>query len=244
MKNSKTLTYAGVIAALVAVSYLYSQRKESESEGSFIAPPGKANSLAGDTTSPIPLSDPQLQAAIKQKIKFIVRNDNLREAAYEAQGVRKGIFSGLQYGNGIRQALAASLPDGNPNNVPVIPVSYDRTYSDRLELIQNLQDYGRINDTVGTEAARQQWQSASDMGDAGFSFWPPNMVQLIDQGAFFVSGPKDKDKSERYDSWSKDMKKLSENLLTANRKAGDALEQAAITQLIDDGWKIVGFSYS
>ena len=78
---------------------------------------------------------------------------------------------------------------------------------------------------------------------AGLSFWPPDLESLLLEGVFFNAGPADKNRSEEYDSWSRDVKVLAENLIEANRKAADAIREKAISQLRGRGWRLEGYDF-
>jgi len=251
---TSTIKIFGLIAAVVAVYWFYLKDRDASKSSFDLVPapplpaPPTADAPGTETTaepSPIlPLTNPQVVAAIRTQTAAIYGNELEREVVYDAKSVRDGIFTGLLYRNGIRRALNSALPSGNANRIPVIPPTVDREYQDRLELITELTAMEEMDGRREWSEVQQTWRQAADMGAvAGFSFWPPDMVQLIDEGVFFVSGPADRNKSERYDSWSKDVKTLAANLMTANRKAEDAIRNKAIQQLRGRGWRLEGYDF-
>lgn len=239
--------------AVFAVYWFYLRNQDEIKSGTagVPAPPLPApvvTAPGGNTAEPtpiLPLSDPQVSAAIRQRFTAIYNDESLRESIYDQENLREGVFSGLLYRIGIRRALTSSLPSGNPNRVPVIPSSVDTEYTDRLELISELETMDVMDRRRDWSEVQQIWRQASDMGAAaGFSFWPPDLLALLDEGLFFNAGTGDRNKSEEYDSWSKDVKQVAVNLIAANQKAEAAIRARAIQQLLAGGWRLEGFSFN
>jgi len=250
MKAPKLSTIVGALL-LVAVFVWYTRKNNAEQLPPVEPPPlPPAPNGGGDSeTAPAPILDPDSSPAIEAintRIVSIYRNDQTREDIYAANGVRNGIFDGIQYRQGMNAVLSAVLPDRNPLNIPVIPVDINREYQQRLTTLQDVNGYESITASSGDQVAKQTWANASDMGSAGFTFWPSNPVidGIMNQGLFFVSGPADRNQSERFDSFTTDLKRLAKNLNEANRKAGDALRLRAIQDLRSAGWRFVGFDFA
>jgi hypothetical protein len=248
----KTTTSVILVLLLVGGLFLFTSSKrppnQVSSEDTVPLPPESEDTQQTEQTrepSPIlPLSNPQVTMAIRTQSAAIYANEEERESLYSINNVREGIFAGLNYPVGIRRALATELPTGNPNLLPVIPKEVDREYSDRLQLITELTSMEAMDRTREWPSVKRTWKTAADMGImAGFSFWPPDLESLLLEGVFFNAGPADKNRSEEYDSWSRDVKVLASNLIEANRKAADAIREKAIAQLRGRGWRLEGYDF-
>ena len=221
----KTTTSVILILLLVGGLFLFTSSKrppnQVSSEDTVPLPPESEDTQQNEQTrepSPIlPLSNPQVTLAIRTQSAAIYANEEERENLYNINNV---------------------------NLLPVIPKEVDREYSDRLQLITELTSMEAMDRTREWSSVKRTWKTAADMGImAGFSFWPPDLESLLLEGVFFNAGPADKNRSEEFDSWSRDVKVLAENLIEANRKAADAIREKAIAQLRGRGWRLEGYDF-
>jgi len=172
--------------------------------------------------------------AINARMKQIHPTDRGRQLIAQSQ---QDPYTGLAWKTDFKNAMASIF--GNAYNVPVLPSVVDARYTQFLEGIKDqpkgIEELDRQGDF---NRALQIWQNALDFGE--FSFWPANLAQQIEQGAFKASGPADKNRSQRYDVFSKDAQKFAANMLTLQRQYQEALKKAAIQDLRAKGWKFQG----
>lgn len=176
--------------------------------------------------------------AIRARMRELDLYGGSKQAVIGRYGVLENLLSGVQYRSGVNSVL--NLLFGNVLNVPLYPAS-NSAYTSQLQAIKDTQGFESLTSNAGgnTATALQVWQTALQLPN-GQTFWYPGIEQLIDAGQFGKRGPADKNKSERYDAYTRDMQKVAENLLIASRKYEDALRQQAITDLQSSGWKFTG----
>lgn len=256
MKSPKLSTMIGGLLLLAVLYWFITKRNQPEELPAAqapplpIAPPGSNGTTSTGSPSTVPILDPDSSPAleaINNRVLSIYSNQSAREAVYTANQIRAGIFDGIRYRQGIIAVLSEVLPDRNPLNIPIIPPAINLEYQQRLKTLQEVNGYEAIvRNSSNDVSAKQTWANASDMGSAGFSFWPakPVIDAIMNQGLFYVSGPADRNQSERFDSYTTDLKRLAKNIEEANRKAQDALRTKAIQDLRAAGWRFVGFDFA
>lgn len=177
-------------------------------------------------------------AAIQARMRELGLYASSRQNIISQYGVLDNLLSGVTYRSGTNSVL--NLLFGNVLNTPLYPAS-NGAWTAQLNSIKDTQGFEELTANAGGNPATafQVWQTVLQLPD-GRSFWYPGIEQLIDAGQFGKRGPADKNKSERYDAYTRDMQKVAENLLIASRKYEDALRQQAIQDLIGSGWKFTG----
>ena len=239
--------YFVLIAAVILVAYLYSKRTKTatDDESSQAPPPAApppgapAAPTTGATTPAILASEEPAKSAIRRRA-IELYNSNRREEIFATNNTRENIFSGLQYKGGVKTVLAQELPSGNADQFPIIPVMVNPQYLQRLEALKDLEGYEAMNRRGQGTLAAQIWGNALNFSEVGGpNLWPSNLRDILNAGLFFVSGPADRDKSERIDSYCVDMQKLCSNAAAAVRSAESHFIAQAIQDLNNSGWRIV-----
>lgn len=243
--NEKELARYGILGlAVAALIYLFVwARKKGKLPGADVAGanilpvvprPPQTGSDNGTVSILYDIDTGEGRAAIEARMKQIHATDRGKQLIAQAS---QDPYTGLAWKTDFKNAMASIF--GNAYNVPVLPEVVNARYRQFLEGIKDQPKTVEELDREGDfNRALQIWQNALDFGE--FSFWPANLAQQIEQGAFKASGPADRNRSERYDVFTIDAKKFANNLLTLQRQYEDALQKAAIQDLRAQGWKFQG----
>jgi len=236
-----------LVVAIAAAAYYFLKVRKPEAAADVTttpappAPPPPAPAPGTGSTGQLPTlaGDEPARTAILNRAKALY-NSAERENVFSRNNTRENIFSGLQYKAGVRSVLAQNLATGNAEQFPLIPDFINPAYLQRLEAAADLRGFEAMTQSGQFDLAVSLWRSTLDLSDVGGpNLWPTNIVQILDAGLFYVSGGADRNKSERYDSYCKDMAKLFSNAAAATRSAAAQFRAQAIEDLNRGGWKIV-----
>lgn len=175
---------------------------------------------------------------IKSRMKELFTYTGSRQGVIEKYGVLDTMFSGVEHKSGSNTVM--NLLFGNVFKVPLYPKSLYPSYTAQLQTIGQTQGFEEITASSGDiNTAFSIWKNALQLPD-GQTFWYDGIEQLLLSGSFGKPGPADKNLSERYDAYTRDMQKIAGNLEGASRKLDDALRQQAIADLRGAGYKFTG----
>lgn len=177
--------------------------------------------------------------AIQNRMRQIFNSAARRQSTIQASGAPGSLYTAMKYPEDMRAAMATVF--GSAAAVPIVPPSFEPAYIDRLDTWQSLPGFERTTRGSGIEKAFQIWRPALEFSDLGVNFWPSQLPTLIEAGAFKSSGPADRDRSERYDAFTEDMKILGQNIIRASRDYEEFLKAEAIQDLRATGWAFVGY---
>lgn len=237
---NRVISALGILAVGVAAYFISKDRKPDSTI------PGVSSGEAPEVLPASPADNAPLSTEagpgadlIKSRMKELFSFSGSRQSVLENYGILDGLFSGVEYRSGVNTVL--NLLFGNVFNVPIYPKSFYPAYAAQLETIVNTQGFEEITKNSGgnTDTAFSIWRNVLQLPD-GQTLWFSNVDELIRAGIFGTPGPADKNLSERYDAYTRDMQTLSKNLLVSSRKIEDALRQQAISDLKASGYKFTG----
>lgn len=242
MNSTTKYVLLGIVALLVLYLVFRKPKAADEVEPEGAEPPPQSADGPGGFNPPMAADQEPALSAINSRIEQLY-NSAERERVFSRNQTREGLFAGVNYRSGLRQALASVLPDGNPDQVPLIPATINPAYGQKLDFIQDLtsiNDLDRTSYAGDINGALQVWKNALDLTTAGGpNFWPSNMVQLIEEGAFGQPGAADRNRSERYHAFAEDFRAFAKNLSAAIKKADNHLRNQAVSDLKAAGWNII-----
>jgi len=248
MKERDILLISLLLGAVVLIAFLLRKRTASASEetifelGGAAGPPPADVSPQPDPSQPIVLYDTETGeggAAVQQRIKTIWQNAAARNELINSSGLLNRVYQGLQYPAGIKNAMAGVF--GSSSAIPIIPDSLDPAYSQRLQEWKDVTDFEAITSTSGIDQAFSAWKNALNLVSQGLDFWPPNISILIEAKEFGEINRGDRNRSERYQAFTNDMRKVGENLALANSKMDEIVRDRAIADLRAAGWNFIGY---
>ena len=249
MKERDILLISLLLGAVVLIAFLL--RKSSVATvkestildlGGAAGPPPADTSPQPDPSQPIVLYDTETGeggAAVQQRIKTIWQNAAARNDLVNSSGLLNRVYQGLQYPAGIKNAMAGVF--GSSSAIPIIPDSLDTSYSQRLQEWKDVTDFEAITSTSGIDQAFSTWKNAFNLVSQGLDFWPPTISVLIEAKEFGDINRGDRNRSERYQAFTNDMRKVGENLALANSKMGEIVRDRAIADLRAAGWNFIGY---
>ena len=234
----------GLIGVLLAaiIGVLYYLRKNEKEQGGGAS---TVEAMIRDLPTPPDQGQPEAEtpvlystetgsgrAAIDSRMEQIHESTKGKELIADTA---QNPYAGLNWKTDFKNAMASIF--GSAFDFPVRPG--DPRYKQFLENLKNQEKGINQLDREGDfRRALDIWQNAMDFGE--FSFWPPDLAEQIELGAFKASGPADKNRSERYHVFAEDAQQFAGNLLTIHRQYENALEKEAIRQLREAGWKFQG----
>ena len=198
-------------------------------------PPPPATNVAGgpDAATPLLIDQEPARTAVAARARQILADAASRSQLQANLDWSNRLFTGTKYPAGLRLALQSTV--GGEFNLPVL----NEAQATQARNLKDAQGFERLRSTVGFDQAQSQWAQALNFGS--FSLWPSNIAVLIDQNAFGQAGRADRDKSERYDAFTDDVKRFAANWASLNADLQDAASQRAARDLVAAGWKIVGY---
>lgn len=196
-------------------------------------PPASQATASPDAATPLLIDQEPARTAVNARAQQVLRDAAIRPQLMANLDWSNRLFQGTQYPAGLRLALQSTV--GGEYNLPVL----NDAQQGQAANLKDQQGFERLRASVGFDQAQSQWAQALDFGS--FSLWPPNIAVLIDQGAFGQAGRADRDKSERYDAFTTDVKRMATNWASLNADLLTAARERAARDLVAAGWKIVGY---
>lgn len=239
---SKTVKYALIVVAAILVTsfFVWRNREELPSLEDAPPPPQTGEPGSADENKPLLASEEPARTAIEARA-IAIYNSAKREQVFSRNNTRENVFAGLTYRSGVRTVLQQVLASGNADEVPIIPPIVNPQYAKRMEAVKDVPGFEDTTATGNFDLAIDLWRDALDFTSVGGpNLWPPNMEQLMAAGLFYRSHSGDRNMSERYDSYCKDMVILCRNIAAASRSADSQFRSQAIEDLNAAGWNIVG----
>lgn len=234
-----------VISIVGLLYFMYNKWKASkpadQQEAPPALPPPAATTTAQTNTSQSAMlanSEPAA-SAIRSRVQQLY-NSTRREEIFSQNNTRELLYAGLSYRAGVRSVVAQQSPYGNADLFPIVPIQVNEQYRQRLLGVADLEGFEEMTSRGQFELAKTTWKNALNLEDVGgLNLWPENIMDILRAGLFFVSGKADKNMSERYDSYCKDMQTLCANAVRCIDKASNQFQNQAIVDLRDAGWNIV-----
>lgn len=180
-------------------------------------------------------------AAVKQRMKAIWANAAEREQIIERSGLINQVYQGLKYQSGIQNAIAGIF--GAASRIPLVPDSLEPSYSTRAKEWNSVPGFETLTASQGGDPteAFSTWKAALNLRDAGLNFWPPNISALIEAKEFGPINKGDRNRSEKYNEFTGDMRILGQNIAFANKKLDEFVKDKAIADLRGAGWNFLGY---
>jgi len=243
MKQNKIV--AAVVVALIAFWYWNEKRvkgmaskTDQDPAPPVLPPPSPTLPAATVAIKQISSSQEPAKTAIKNRVNQLY-NSSEREEIFSNNNTRENIFAGLQYKSGVRTVLSQVLQSGNPDQFPIIPTSIKPQYEQALARVSDLPTIETFEDSGQFNTGINLWKNALDFSAVGgANLWPSNINDLMSAGLFFVSGSRDSNMSERFDSYCRDMAVLCRNASVACRSSVSHFQARAMEDLNRGGWNI------
>ena len=177
--------------------------------------------------------------AVNARMKQVFESPSRRAAALNQSGASNVLYRGMRYTDDMKAAMTTIF--GAANSVPIAPRELEPGYNDRLESWQSLPGFERTTAANGIQKAFELWRPAFKFEALGVDFWPAQLPALIEAGAFPASGNSDRNRSERYDAFTRDAVVLGKNIIVAGKLLADSLKEQAIQDLRASGWRFIGY---
>lgn len=178
---------------------------------------------------------------VNARMRALWNNATERNTIIAGSGLTDRLYQGLQYPNGVKNAMAAIF--GSSSNVPLAPETLEPGYTRRVKEWKDVPGFESLTSSQGGDptTAFSTWKNALLLQDQGLNFWPPNIAALIEAKEFGEPSRGDKNRSERYDAFTKDMKALGQNIAFINTKLNEIVRDRAISDLRAAGWAFIGY---
>lgn len=236
----KALNISLIVAAVLIIAFLtYFAFFKKEAKGiekveekpapQALPPPVQQ----ADNNKPLFVDSGEGLVAVNSRMKTLYNSADFQ--AIKNAEINK-LFVGLSYANGMKAGLTNNF--GSLSKIPVIPTFIDSSFANDFQGIESVVDFEQITKVSGINAAFTTWRSALNI--QGYDFYPANLQLLVDSAQFGMPTPADKNKSERYNAFTVDFKKLAANMIKLCNDLSESLRRKAIFDLVDAGWKFVG----
>lgn len=254
MKDGKTILLIIAISGLAFLLYMYWKAGNTAPASLEIDPalppplPPQGNTPAAPVVN-VADQNPVLYdtdsgqggAAVLARMKSIWNNAQSRETVISRSGLINRIYQGLSFPDGIKNAMAGIF--GSSSNIPLAPDTLETGYSRKVKEWKTVPGFETLTSSNGGDPteAFSTWKNALYLQQEGLNFWPPNIEALIEAKQFGQIANGDRNRSERYDAFTKDMKVLGENIAYANGKLDEIVRDQAINDLRGAGWQFIGY---
>lgn len=227
-----------IVAILAILAYFAFFKKKSESAQSGNPPNDplpEAEPVSTENVKPEPVSIDSGDGAamIANRIRVLQKSNTAQELARSVSG---DLYKGTVYPQGMKAAFLGLF--GDSYAIPLFPSQIDPSFQSFVEGIQSVEDFNKMESSVGLEKALQNYKSALQYGEV--SYFPPNLKELVDAENFGKPSKADKNKSERYGAWAIDTKTVFSNLARISKNYSNAMQNKAISDLRAAGWKFYG----
>lgn len=240
MKSKALYIILAISAIAAAVYYFVFMKKETKETQQ---PPKPAEKPPVSAANPVTASKLYSTDAGEGKEAIIARmkeifNSSGKEAIRQNSGLFEKLYTGLTYPNGMKQAVTAS--QGQPYNVEIVPDTVSINQKARIEAVKATEGFEKITSKNGFDFAQTSWQSVTTWPEFNINLWPAQLPNLIETGAFGQTTRADANRSQQYDNYTADLKRLVDNMQRIRETFESELRSKAINDLRASGWKFVG----
>lgn len=190
-----------------------------------------------DGVTPIALSSDS--PLVVNRMRSLFMNEQSRDAIIRKYGVKLPEIEKEEYPSGINEVLLNSKLD----YIPLIPEFISSQYNKEIDSLISVRPYEELAKNNGVENADTTYNNALNFSSIGVSLFP-----YIKSSVFNNSFGKVKayGNHDRYRYWDMDKAIKSFKNLFSKAKSGskdleNALMQQAIEDLIESGYKVVGY---
>lgn len=244
MKQRAVIFAVLALAALVAAFLVFRKKGDEAAKELPAAPPVPAPPVAvTPQNANTRILDPETgegRAAILSRARSLYNSAEAPIIRANA-GIESKLLAGVQYRNGMLAVLKDAVPDGNPYAVPIIPTWVSPSFKQRMDAIASTDGFENLTRSNGVDFAKIAWRGTLSLPEFGYSLWPSSLPQLIEAGSFGTPGQADRDRSERYDAFTTDVRRMAENMKKLSDDVGREFELRALQDLRGSGWKFIGF---
>lgn len=234
------LGIGGVVGAVYYSLSSKDQPPEAEGPPGAMEPPsdqtGKTATGKNETSIYSMEAGPGAEA-IRGRMKELFQYRDSKMKILQSYDILGQVFQGITYRSGVASVISALF--GNVYNLPVYPTSLQPDTVEKLKAVRDVESFEKITSTAGIDTAFSIWRSALNL-PTGETLWLEQVMEILQTGGFGPHGKADKNWSERYDAYTKDMQTLAANLVKSSDKLNDALRQQAISDLRGKGWRFTG----
>lgn len=224
------------LALLVAIYLLKDKVKAQISKNTSqpLPPPDSAPDPAQTTL--LETESGQGKSLIDNRMRQIFQNELATRDVIIKYNVPLPNRNGLNYPAGVAQVLN----DAGEKEVPVVPAWAAPSYEAEIDNFIAQTDFEMITFNQGFESAEKTYQNAMAFDSVQFYPWTP-LKKAVVGNAFGRVKASDKDRSNDFNTATKDFKVLMNKVKDSNKKLGDAIKQQAIADLRAVGYKFKGF---
>lgn len=235
----KRYLYWGVASlALAVLAYFLFFRKTASAPDANALPPVNTPPPPpppGSTDTPAPAlreSEEPAASAIRNRILQIQSDAGSMANVRAGIGFQNAVLQGTVYPAAWQEYF------GNLLN---IPTPDDANFSESLAMIGRTKPFEELKNESNFDQAKIRWATVAAL-PYGLNLMPSNLLELIAAGKFGTPGRRDSDRSERWNAWSVDAKRIASNLQTLLPQVQNAVRMRAISELTAAGWKISGYN--
>lgn len=238
--KGKLLYILLAISAIAAAVYFFvfheKEKKESEQPPKPAEKP-PINAVAPTVPKLYSTDAGEGKSAIIARMKEIF-NSAEKDTIRQNSGLFEKLYVGLTYPNGVKQAVTAS--QGHPYNIEIVPDTISINQKARIEAVKATEGFEKITSRNGVDFAKTAWEGVASWPEFNIMLWPAQLPNLIETGAFGEPTRADANRSERYDAYTTDLKRLVDNMQLIRQSMETALRAKAIEDLRASGWKFIG----
>lgn len=236
MNRSILIALSAVAATVGAIFLIKKGRDTGATPADAPAPPPPPSQPDAPGKAYYP-DDFEVKQAIASRINQYMNDRKKAQQIGQVAGIYTNLFNGVKYPSGLQKVIAAQL--GSPFNLPIIPSETDPVYNQKWAYIEQLNGFESLTaGGGGFENALKSWKNALRFSEYGFELWPDPAD--IEAGVFGPTKKGDRNRSERYDAFTKDTKALAANVTQASKRLYEAMETQALNDLSSAGWNIAG----